>query len=1079
MPLHPILALDQVIDEYRDYLRTEFRAKDAGLRAALERELDQPLFLAQEPFYQAHRPFRPGKPWADLPIDPRLARVMEARSRSRFAYTHQSGAIDNLLSPDPRPLVVTTGTGSGKTEAFLLPVLQNAIEDATRFKKSGLTAILVYPMNALANDQRLRIDEYLQASGFGGTVSVAQYDRGTSQADREDLRKHPPHILLTNYMMLEYLLVRPADRDGIFANHRCRYLVLDEVHTYRGTLGTNIALLVRRLAAHLQRARQDWLPEPPAAEQARRYPTLVPVGTSATIKSVATEGMSQAEALAARDRDVQDFFGRLVGVDPASVLILGEELADVPEAPQAAYPPEPLEVAPFDPADPQQVHRALCQLTGLPEDFELFNVASRSAILWDLNRWLARAPLSVTQIVERLRSEVPARRGADPDQVRREVETALVLGAALPDDVPNPLRLRAHRFIRGGWRFHRCVNPACGRLYPMGEEHCQHCGCATAPLYICRNCGADYLRFVGDPEPSLLRPSALEAEGPEWLLYEPGRFEMPVSADDEVEEEAEDTAVRRPPRSAGRDLPKQIKKRPVAVGSFDPAELTFSLVKGDYPMQVVLAPARTQCLCCGGTAGSHNVITPISLGTSAALKVLGEGTVEALHAANKDRPGHDGKERLLIFSDSRQDAAHQARFIIFASRYDRMRRAMMRLLKQDGALSIQRAVELLGDEGVRQHDNPYAPATDAWLGEDARNRLRAWEEAPLLDDLATNAGYRATLFNLGLAGVRYQELDQYVQAMGKPLADELGVTTSQLEYLCHCLLDEMRIRGALSRPLLRYHPSHVSCPDFMRSAEWERRVKRPQGYACDQTGKPLGHLERNDAPQGLTVHNLWRKPKGGGRGPSTERILRHLIQRFGGVEPAEQQMLALMQFLSAGPVRPACGPVPVSRPLQAAPGQRRGGPHRAPRRTRSPALQRLRHAPRLCVRGCALPVVPRQPGGLDRRRNRAEPQRPAHSSRPDHPAGGRRAHRPGAPRGSRQAGGGLQGQARGGEDQRPGLFPHPGDGHRRRRPGRRGHAQHPTAAGQLRPARRPLRTALARRPGPGLCPQYAARPVLL
>jgi hypothetical protein len=72
MPLHPILALDQVIDEYRYYLRTEFRAKDPALKEALERELDQPLFLAQEPFFQAHRPFRAGQRWTDLPIDPRL-----------------------------------------------------------------------------------------------------------------------------------------------------------------------------------------------------------------------------------------------------------------------------------------------------------------------------------------------------------------------------------------------------------------------------------------------------------------------------------------------------------------------------------------------------------------------------------------------------------------------------------------------------------------------------------------------------------------------------------------------------------------------------------------------------------------------------------------------------------------------------------------------------------------------------------------------------------------------------------------------------------------------------------------------
>jgi len=156
MTLHPILALDHVIEEYRDYLRTEFRAKDPALKEALERELDQPLFLAQEPFFQAHRPFRPGKRWDELPLDPRLARVMTERARRHgaarpeVAFLHQSDTIRNLLSPDPRPVVVTTGTGPGKTEAFLLPVIQNALEDAARYSRSGLSTILVYPMNALA-----------------------------------------------------------------------------------------------------------------------------------------------------------------------------------------------------------------------------------------------------------------------------------------------------------------------------------------------------------------------------------------------------------------------------------------------------------------------------------------------------------------------------------------------------------------------------------------------------------------------------------------------------------------------------------------------------------------------------------------------------------------------------------------------------------------------------------------------------------------------------------------------------------------------------------------------------------------
>ena len=102
MSLHPITALDHIIDEYRDYLRTEFQAKDIALRQALEDELTRRGFLAQEPFFQAYRPFKTGMKWVDLPLDARLADVMEGRARRHgsrtpeYAYLHQSAAIAEL-----------------------------------------------------------------------------------------------------------------------------------------------------------------------------------------------------------------------------------------------------------------------------------------------------------------------------------------------------------------------------------------------------------------------------------------------------------------------------------------------------------------------------------------------------------------------------------------------------------------------------------------------------------------------------------------------------------------------------------------------------------------------------------------------------------------------------------------------------------------------------------------------------------------------------------------------------------------------------------------------------------------------
>jgi hypothetical protein len=627
------------------------------------------------------------------------------------------------------------------------------------------------------------------------------------------------------------------------------------------------------------------------------------VGTSATIKSISDDAeLSREEALRLRDEAVQDFFAKLTGVETGSIRVFGEEIEDIEIPPEAAYPATPVDPGPVDIGDIESVRSALCALAAVPTDTPLPEAAKRCRLLWDLNRWLTGAPMSISRIVSRLRQEVVARQDASDADLWHEVEAALLVGAALPDGIQGVLRLRAHRFIRGGWRFHRCVQPGCGRLYPMGEERCG-CGFATAPLYLCRNCGADYLRFVGDPDKGPLHPSAVASEGPERMLYEPSRFET-TEADEEFEEE-EDTEPEPGPRATrrrgGRQAPQQIKRLPVLHGSFDPATLTFSLDETDYPQPVTLSPARIKCLCCGGTAGSRNVITPVSLGTSAALKVMTEGLLEALDEAHRDRPDHDDKERLLIFSDSRQDAAHQARFILFASRYDRMRRAVVRLLDQHGALSIQRAVELLGEAGVEERDNPYAPQEgDAWIPDEALHRIRAWEEAPLLDDLAVTSGYRASLLNLGLVGVRYHRLDEYVRARGHDLATSLGVPLEALEYICRCLLDEMRVRSALSREMLRYHPAHPSCPAHIRAAEWERRVKQPRGYAATNSGEPLAHLETAEVPAGITNRNAWRRPRAGGRGPSLERILRHLLSHFGGSEPDEGTMVAMLDFLRRG-----------------------------------------------------------------------------------------------------------------------------------------------------------------------------------
>ncbi len=889
MTLNPISVVDEVIDEYKSYLRTEFRARDPKLREALERELDAAGFLAQEPFFQAHRPFKAGRAWRELGLDAKLASVMEKRSGSKTAFLHQNDAILHLLGPAPTPTVVTTGTGSGKSECFLLPVIQNAIEDATRFKRSGLTAILVYPMNALANDQEERIRAYLEESGHT-YVKVARYDRSTKEDERKRLREDPPHILLTNYMMLEYLLVRPADRDGIFANHRCRYFVLDEVHTYRGSLGANIALLVRRLSAHLSGARQDWGADDRGDR--KRFPSLVRIATSATIKSVDETDKTPEEVTHLRDEAVQGFFAQLSGLDASSIKVIGESIRDLEVPKHASWPSAPGDIDLARLGDAAGLRGAVATLAGVPATTSLEAAASRAAILWHLNGLLARRPLSVGKITDRVLRDVPERQGAAHEAVRAEVQAALVVGAALPDGTPGALRLRTHRFVRGGWQFYRCVDPKCGRLYPMGQESCS-CGMQTAPLYLCRACGTDTLRFKGDEDPNatILEPNDARVNDGEWILYDLNRIEDPDGVDD-----VEGVEI---------DTDKQMKSRPVAKGSFDPSTRQFSSNEQDYPVRCALAPARNTCLVCGGTSGSKNVITPVALGTSAAVRVLAEGLLEGLADEHKKDPVDAGKkERLLIFADSRQDAAHQARFITYAGRYDRMRRRLVQALRKESPLPLAKAVERLVALGVEHGDNIHtSKQTDIrYLSQPLREKASAWEEAPLLDDIAVTAGYRATVLNLGLVGVRYEHLHSYIEEQGGPLAARLGLSRPQLEFVARCVLDDMRRRNALSRPMLAYHPGSASFPEaFGGPADWERRFKSPSGFPCDSEGTlPLGNLDRDELPRGLTLQTFWRKAKAGGRGPMLERRFKTLLSRFGGADGTEELFLGLVGFLMSG-----------------------------------------------------------------------------------------------------------------------------------------------------------------------------------
>lgn len=276
-----IVELARVIEErYRRYLTTTFFFRDSELRASFEHAVSTG-HLSKGPYLEATPVFQSGQTPRELFQDLLLYEPEEEFLRSvhgdRPLYRHQQEAIQKAFFG--RNVIVATGTGSGKTEAFLYPVLLHLYQEYLKGQLGpGVRALILYPMNALANDQRERLGEIcrkLEEHNSGFRFSFGQYIGETPEDEqdhfrnakmmrehalpgelvfRSQMRASPPHILLTNYSMLEYLLLRPADSplfDGGQARW-WRFLVLDEAHQYRGSRGTEMAMLLRRLKERLR-----------------------------------------------------------------------------------------------------------------------------------------------------------------------------------------------------------------------------------------------------------------------------------------------------------------------------------------------------------------------------------------------------------------------------------------------------------------------------------------------------------------------------------------------------------------------------------------------------------------------------------------------------------------------------------------------------------------------------------------------------------------------------------------------------------------------------------------------------------
>lgn len=282
---NPILASENIKDEFIGYISTLFNISDKEYHDQFINELKKKNMIAKGPFLDISDSYKTGRSISEL-IDEGVASnkfvdlegdipdSSKELQLNRGLYKHQETALRKAA--EGRNLIVTTGTGSGKTECFIIPIINHLLREAENGTlDSGVRAILIYPMNALANDQMKRLRNLLKNYP---QITFGVYNSSTKQTDengiaeygkiykdasgkplkplknevisRKRMQEVPPHILVTNYAMLEYMMLRPKD-DAAFSGAKLRFLVLDEAHIYRGATGIETSMLLKRLKARI------------------------------------------------------------------------------------------------------------------------------------------------------------------------------------------------------------------------------------------------------------------------------------------------------------------------------------------------------------------------------------------------------------------------------------------------------------------------------------------------------------------------------------------------------------------------------------------------------------------------------------------------------------------------------------------------------------------------------------------------------------------------------------------------------------------------------------------------------------
>ncbi len=692
--LNPFKALEDIRDAYRKYVASFQRFKNPTIRDWVDEKLKEGTLISKGPYIELNRRYLHGDPFDQLVreglIHPDSPRCFSARAEDKASplvdlHKHQSDAVRAIASG--KNTIVATGTGSGKSFCFGIPI----ISECLRLRDDGIggvKAIIIYPMNALANSQYDDFASRLEGTGLkialytGDTPNtrekaLANYTSTTGREkprdsellSREEIKETPPDILLTNYVMLEYLLTRFEDRKAIFPEGRSalRFLVLDEVHTYTGKQGADVAYLIRRLKQHTGTAGD-----------------LRCIGTSATVQS--TEGGSASEAISQfasrlfgeifipESVITETYFEPITGGEsllPDDVLVTGDMIDGYDGTPETAIPlVRALTGSDLRDTDPKSLGRILGEQTTVQF----------------LEKALFKNSMSLYDLVEAYRSEV--RPNSTKKDCDLEIRVALLAGMTAEIEVRGRSQPRLipkiHAFFSQGGGIKSCISPDSPHMNGAGEVICPDCSRnnkirKTFPLVFCRACGQEYYSVEITPENGL-KPrdmDDLDVEGePAYILL--GRYDQEIT----------------PPPDQWLNSGGSVRKEYREYVDLEKAEYCPDCnklyKKGDAgkcvcssKVQVTIVPYPF-LFCPSEGCGVFYDRRPREFNKLFSFGTVGRSTATDVIVSHNMNALPKDERKILVFSDNRQDTALQASHMNNIQKRLHFRRGLYRALEKAG-----------------------------------------------------------------------------------------------------------------------------------------------------------------------------------------------------------------------------------------------------------------------------------------------------------------------------------------------------------------------------------------------------------